>query len=348
MTDRRSRTWPVNLLISFIATVLALLMAEWISRVIIPVEAGSQFLRTNGQSGLYLDPFHLQPNAVFRQLSGDFDAEASTTALGHRSPAPSGPPELVFIGDSFTFGLGLNDNQTFASLHCSQKQIQCANLGTPGTGTVIQAGVLEAFLAEQAWRPREVILTMYVSTKHLFHGNDLVDNMAEASTAPGRESAVKTAQAASIKAASPNVIFETLVNLRNIALRHSNLARLVYYRLVDQFRSKLLFDIEADFLSKALNISRASLMKIHGLSSEFGFALRILIMPPLADMSSGAHIDSAATIASIAPVPVESLGPILATTPGAFYFPADGHLNEAGAALVAQYLTTTPAPGQTR
>jgi hypothetical protein len=51
-----------------------------------------------------------------------------------------------FFGDLFTFGIKLNEAQTFVAISCQARLRQCANLGRAGTGTVRHFASLEYFL----------------------------------------------------------------------------------------------------------------------------------------------------------------------------------------------------------
>ena len=56
----------------------------------------------------------LAPGTRYRQVSSEYDALTTITAEGYRVPAPKGPLDVIFLGDSFTFGSGLADDETFA------------------------------------------------------------------------------------------------------------------------------------------------------------------------------------------------------------------------------------------
>ncbi|MBI3088395.1 MAG: SGNH/GDSL hydrolase family protein [Candidatus Omnitrophica bacterium] len=63
----------------------------------------------------------LDPHATFPQQSPDFHTVATTNNLGLRGPAdygpkPAGATRLLMLGDSFTFGVGVNDEETFCAL----------------------------------------------------------------------------------------------------------------------------------------------------------------------------------------------------------------------------------------
>ena len=322
------------------STIIGLLILEVASRVIMPIAIGTRFVAMDGApTYLYRDRFHLQPGVSMRQLSLDFDATMSITDGGYRAPAPKEDPGLVFIGDSFTFGMGLTDEETFIDRFCSRRGLYCVNLGMPGTGTVIQARILKTFLMEQGWRPRHVVLTMYPSTQNFFHGNDIVDSLKEASDLTVRAASTKRAAGPG----SSSRLLENLLSVRNIFLEHSNIARFFYYTALQYLRSGLSFEIAQRGLEKSLAAIEDSMNRIHTLGKDLGFSWNILIIPPLVELSKGTHAITAAAIQRIAPVPVTSLAPALLPEPRSYFFPADGHLNAAGAERIAGYLDRLPS-----
>jgi hypothetical protein len=117
------------------STVLSLLALEAVSRWVFPINPGSQNLALDGT------PFrfdqrgsHLPRGVVYMQASDEFQARTTTTSAGHRGPAHPAPPEVLFLGDSFTYGQGLSDDETFVAQFCGQLKISCANLGRPSSG----------------------------------------------------------------------------------------------------------------------------------------------------------------------------------------------------------------------
>ncbi len=158
-------------------------LAEVGSRWLHPVPQVS-YVDDQGQSfrSLRRDKYRLAANTRYHVRSREYDALATHTAGGYRGPLTSNNPQLLFIGDSFTYGLGLTDEQTFVYLFCHERKQSCVNLGRPGSGTFKQLDILEHYLKTEHWRPREVRLFMLAMTsaigqKHSFGGNDLGDNL---------------------------------------------------------------------------------------------------------------------------------------------------------------------------
>lgn len=101
----------------------------------------------------------------------DFAVRYAINESGYRSD-PAQPANLrgrliAVVGDSFTFGLGVNDGETFVSRLNREGPNTCLNLSIPGYSTDQQALLLEDELPRI--RPDEVWLVVYV-------GNDLLDN----------------------------------------------------------------------------------------------------------------------------------------------------------------------------
>lgn len=105
----------------------------------------------------------------------DFDVSYSTNSSGFRNAgavARSGQPTVALIGDSFTFGFGVNDPQTFSALLNEQDpQRRYLNLGVPGYSTDQQYLMIQgkAVGRVQRLQPDHYILLFYL-------GNDLLDN----------------------------------------------------------------------------------------------------------------------------------------------------------------------------
>jgi hypothetical protein len=115
----------------------------------------------------------LSPNWNGRHKHYDFDRSYSTNSLGFRNDFYAKQEQVglryAFVGDSFTFSFGVNDNETFIHLLNSQeKQANIyLNYGVPGYSTdqeylLIRKRVLY-------FSPDVVMLVVYL-------GNDLFDN----------------------------------------------------------------------------------------------------------------------------------------------------------------------------
>lgn len=117
----------------------------------------------------------LAPDWQGRHRHYDFDAAYSTNGYGFRGPFPEAQEGTtsaglyVVLGDSFTFGLGVNDEETFVSRlnQGAQGDRRYLNLGVVGFSTDQECLLLE----ERAimFRPGVVVVVVYLA-------NDLLDN----------------------------------------------------------------------------------------------------------------------------------------------------------------------------
>lgn len=102
----------------------------------------------------------------------EFTTRVTVNALGLRGPMPKSDdrPRLLVIGDSFTFGWGVEHDQAYVHLAAEELGFQGLNGGTPGFGLPDAADWLEAY----GWSldPDFVVLAVFV-------GNDLLDATEE-------------------------------------------------------------------------------------------------------------------------------------------------------------------------
>jgi lysophospholipase L1-like esterase len=92
----------------------ALVIDEVIIRLFVPV-------RNVGPSFTEYDPVYgksLKKNFSCERICPEFRMEFTTNSLGHRGPEPQAFPErgILFLGDSFTEGLGVSDGEEFPAL----------------------------------------------------------------------------------------------------------------------------------------------------------------------------------------------------------------------------------------
>jgi lysophospholipase L1-like esterase len=146
------------------------------------VETALRFYTAYVQSREQMDPgflaydpqlgWQMAPNWSGRHVHFDFDAHYTTNAAGLRGnawpePSASTDERVVFIGDSFTFGLGVNDDETFVARLQAGAAGTYLNAGIAGYSTDQQLLYLRTHLA--SWRVDRLVLVVYLA-------NDLLDN----------------------------------------------------------------------------------------------------------------------------------------------------------------------------
>ncbi len=115
--------------------------------------------------------WRLMPGWTGTHRHRDFTVRYRINERGFRldpaQPAHRRGRVVAVVGDSFAFGLGVNDEETFTSLLNRGWSNTYLNLSVPGYSTDQQALLIESVLPE--YRPDELWLVVYV-------GNDLLDN----------------------------------------------------------------------------------------------------------------------------------------------------------------------------
>jgi hypothetical protein len=339
-TERRFFNALANTFILVVVLFFGLLGLEFASRVLFPVPSGTAFLDADENViNVYLSPTQLVPDITYRQVSPDFDVLTRIGPMGLRGPEPQSPPEIIFLGDSFTFGQGLGEDQTIPSIYCAQTQTVCANLGFPGSGTYSQARILELWLEKEDWRPAEVKHLVFAMASAITAGNDLYDtvvetNMVEIATFdPSVDGPV--APSGGIAGA-----MQALLNYRHRVLARSNLARIIMVQIGPELRAWFSPGASPSDLAGGIEAMKTQVARVHALSEARGFQYTIYLIHPMQDLIRGSYDQTADAVREAAAgfAPVVDTAPALLEDPAKYYFPYDGHLNALGAQAIAEFL----------
>lgn len=317
--------WGKNLLLLSVGLLVAVAAGEGLSRVLKPVFPGAVRLALDGSQS---DVSFMTPGATYRQFSAEYDAITSITAEGYRAPATD-DPEVVFVGDSFTFGQGLSDRETFAWRFAEMTDVPVANLGVPGYGTISELDRLESYLREQSWHPRHVFLFVMAMTDFLGSGNDLDDNARH----DRRESSDIHATEAPAPPRSRGVLpYQAEI------LRHSNLARLFKFYFGPALKRLLAPAPDRDRLSLAIRVTGEQFVRFDRLGRDFDFTPHVVLLHPIQDLSRRSDGRTLEALQAVSPIPIVGTASWFAESPGDHYYPLDGHLNADGSRLVAEHL----------
>lgn len=165
-----SRTRLVRLLFLGFSFLVSLLIAELAVRLVRP------------QAVMTVTPGLYQPDTPRRYRiapgfrgritnQAEFDTEVVTNREGLRGPEvgpkPAGGLRVLAIGDSFTFGVGAKQDETWpARLERQMRNVQVLNAGAPGFGVPDEVAWFEAHGAEL--QPDAVVVAVFLA-------NDLQD-----------------------------------------------------------------------------------------------------------------------------------------------------------------------------
>ncbi len=316
--------------------VFGLLLVELLSRMFLPIFPGPEKRTPEGKplhTSLVFPGGTLPPGEVYRQYSHEYDAWTTVTPQGFRGPGLPGAPDVVFIGDSFTYGSGLSDSETFSSLFSKLTHSACVNLGIPGAGTGGEVSRLEFFLDQYSWKPKRVFLIMLAMTGSLTPGNDLMDNWISAQSGdngngkPGNNTP-----------GPQGGILRSAIGHRSPLLRHSNLARIVKFSMGPRIKKLLAPGVDEAILNQALTLTGGELRRLDNLAAAKGFQYDIVIIHPVQDILRGTDDATISRLQQISPRKVVPTAAIFKPDPAQYYFPLDGHFNRAGSGRLAEFL----------
>ncbi len=154
------------------SVLFACAIGEVALRCFFPQKLGTQQFSSHKDLGLLPVP----NQKGFYQYPGVYDYtytnDASARRITSKDKVTNYEKTVMLIGDSFTYGIGVNDQETFAfQLQNKLKSdgIQIVNCGTPGKGTDYALKYYQVFKEEV--KPDVVI--------YMSHFNDLQDNFRE-------------------------------------------------------------------------------------------------------------------------------------------------------------------------
>lgn len=332
---------------------ISLVLAEVVVRLFFPLNDGRANLTLDGQP---IEEW-FEPGSVYRQVSNEYDARTTITAAGHRVPGPEGNqgPDVILLGDSFTYGYGLADDQTFSSVYCGAVHVSCANLGYPGSGTARQVRRLEEFLDKYDWHPREVKLFFFGMSSSFSAGNDFVDNYDFSrwlATQPPGTRAPSTLERRPprppVQAGAPaprpreddaNDGFSArLIGMQTALLEHSMLMRRAKFHWGPLLKSLIVRDPGNDRMKQALDATRVGLAQLDALSRARGFSYTIYLIVPVQDLIRGSYGQTLETLNGVSPKPAVATAQLFTDNPASYYFSYDGHLNPKGARRLGEFL----------
>ncbi len=153
---------------STLACAALLLAAEWIVRARRP----ERIRLSPARSAIVHSPLYgwqLRPDWTQRDEGGrEVSTDSHRRRTQARAEASAGAPRVALLGDSITFGTGVDDAETFASLLASRERWTVGNFAVPGWG--LDQSLLRYEHEVRGWRPSAVVLNVCLA-------NDLADVM---------------------------------------------------------------------------------------------------------------------------------------------------------------------------
>lgn len=185
----RKSKWGVNVSLLIISCFLALLVSETLSRFLFKIELPYFADLKGNRTSIRLPDDELQrrlkPNFRGKLISAEFQNSITTNSLGFRGlheyvKEKNGKFRIFGLGDSFTFGYGVEEDEIYLSVleKKLERELGIKNetfkLGVFGYGTLQQLKLFHKFLE---YKPDLIILGFFARNYFAAEGgNDLVDN----------------------------------------------------------------------------------------------------------------------------------------------------------------------------
>lgn len=337
---------------------------DWLAKRMAELRATGS-VRLDGDAGWpaeWVDGRFLRftPGARFRVVHGEYAHDVSLDELGGRTTpgrargAAEGAEPVVFLGDSFLFGVGVADGETFLARLQAETPRRLVNLGVPGSALGSQLDILEARHASLA-RVRRYVFAVFL-------GNDLTDTLdyrpagaeAPAAERPRRDAwssrlnALANAWAPTRGSYLFQLVRQRLLATANARRGPSGAASDPVFRVMDR---------RSDVLPRARTAFEAQVARLCALERSLGFSSAFLLLPDKHQLDAALRLRKA----SYYGLPPEALDPdrpneavagalaaagepfvdatdcLRAAGPGLFY-EGDNHLRPAGHAAVAACL----------
>jgi GDSL-like Lipase/Acylhydrolase family len=338
-----ARTWALRAALVLVSTALALLIAGAVLRRG-PAQA---VRRAEGPKVAVHDPllgWRLRPEARERHRTAEYDVAVRVNSQGFRADReyaevpPPGVTRVVAVGDSFTYGQGVEAHEAFpALLERSLPAAEVVNLGVAGYGTDQQLLMLES--RGLRFRPDVVVLGLYMT--NVFRNDDPVHGpFAKPVFRRGADGALVLANVPVPAAGAAAVPRETGLVAR------SRLLGKVWDRL--EYRG----------FGEVWEVTEEILERFAAVSGKAGARLVVVVIPTegaihggsvgralqaqslrrlMATLPEGAHVTAVDTTPAL--LAAREKGELL-------YFSVDGHLTAAGHRVVArEILRTWPSIG---
>ncbi|MCA9412959.1 MAG: hypothetical protein H6751_18850 [Candidatus Omnitrophica bacterium] len=171
MPKKKNRPWVWNFGLLLGSTLFALLLAELMARDLVSHE----FLRIRYYrfaTVLNLIPetsefdeklgFKIRPNLDYEFVNPDYDTHVRTNSMGFRDDEESlDSPRFLFLGDSFTFGWGVEEEEGFVSLFEKRSGEKSLNMGVPGYNIIQETRLLDMTYPRIQGEDQVVVLVLY-------------------------------------------------------------------------------------------------------------------------------------------------------------------------------------------
>jgi hypothetical protein len=281
----------------------------------------------------------LRPNIEFVHKSSEFSAEIASDKHGYRKVTGGIKKphafDWAFVGDSFTFGHGIETGKTFIDIVCSKNNLSCLNLGLSGSSQFMQHNIVNSFIAEYpdyAINNWAFILTVSCNLNQA--GNDLGQNQNIVD-----RNYKKIEQQQDHLSDSNDTIIHLLKSIRNITDK-SMILKKIATLAANTIRSQVFSCSSEEKLKNSITITDDILTKISNKIKNHNnnTNIHIFLVSAFAEIENGGKsLDLLQSYSIFHPHNLMSTFKNLNS--GNYFFPYDGHMNEEGHKILAKSLS---------
>jgi hypothetical protein len=311
--------------IQVVIFLIGLATIEVILELLAPLPAPGGFYvdRDGHPARVAQDELSLRPNLDLFHKGAEFTAKIRTNGLGNRIiDNESRQVDFLWLGDSFTFGHGVSDEQTFPFIVCTRNHFVCANLGHSGAETFQEVNILSRAITKEKYQTKNVVVVMLTACWLDQAGNDLGDNLKYY-----RDHVVTSRQ--------PDEDISRGGLLKRLQ------GAIGKYEIVK--RSMLIFSAwikrgtykcsASDQIGQALDATKNALEKLERLARESAFNVTVVEIHPYQELD-GAFRKTEALVSGIIPKSIKHIPTGQFFTVNDYYH-YDGHFNALGHARLA-------------
>jgi len=275
---KKSKALIINLILLFVVCLIFLSALEIFLRVTEEKEKASELLIFDNET-LYL----MKPKLYYHVIERELDYSVKTNNDGFRDIDFENylykNKIILNLGDSMTYGKGVEVNETFSDLIEEQTDYSVLNLGLSGFTTFQEYYIGKRYSEE--FHPDIIIL-------NIFYGNDLAENVGIINRSLNREKDSTAGRHSITTTEKIKTFFRETLNLKSymfFAEKYDNL--LINFKLkppirVNSFTLKIFDETKKEDiqLNKAYEKTFLYLDKINELAKEKNAKLIVVLMPP--------------------------------------------------------------------
>lgn len=312
---------------------LILFVVEAILKIYYPLNHGGvyyEFYSGKEIKPSLADPKILLPNKKFIHKSSEFKAIVTSTDYGNRISNKDNKLEKhIFIGDSFTFGHGVNDQDTFVYLFCKMKQISCINLGKPGTDQGSQLHILQTYLKNNNIKMIQLNIFIFYSCNMEASGNDLRSNLQRYNIEEK-----STEKNIIISNESASISRNKALNFLKTNLYKSEIVKRLIYFFISNLKSNLAKCSNINEISKSFESLDFYLKKFINVAKVNNSKIKIYAISPYYEINNKLSSDIFKDLITLKGIKISNIDNLEIDN----YYEFDGHLNKFGHIKIYEYL----------